>query len=232
MITSPINWPEIGKKPTLERIRLAMRASFSSLPTYNLALSGGLDSTLALSFMVRVLDRDKIKCYTIALNEGHPDYTYSKMAASYFCVEHHILLPPHAPANGDGTVKVFFEWLHEKGVRQIVTCDGIDEFMAGYYAHQDCTQETYDDFISRLYVDQLLPLNNNSGPVEVFLPYLDLNLILLLNQIPLKDKVNQDGRKLIMQELAKGAIPDEIINRRKYGFCDAMTIKVNRLETI
>ncbi|GAJ00019.1 unnamed protein product, partial [marine sediment metagenome] len=39
------------------------------------------------------------------------------------------------------------------------------------------------------------------------------------------EKVDRKCRKKLMVEIAKGKIPNEVINRRKYGFCDVLKIK-------
>jgi cellobiose-specific phosphotransferase system component IIB len=46
----------------------------------------------------------------------------------------------------------------------------------------------------------------------------------------MSDRFGADGRKKIITKLSKGKIPIEIINRRKYGFVDAMRIKEDNLE--
>jgi asparagine synthetase B (glutamine-hydrolysing) len=79
--------------------------------------------------------------------------------------------------------------------------------------------------MKRLQEEQLIPLNKNSGQVKVYLPYLDNRLVLLFSQIPISEKVDSKHRKKIMIQMAKGKIPNEIINRRKYGFCDVLKIK-------
>jgi hypothetical protein len=86
--------------------------------------------------------------------------------------------------------------------------------------------ETYEFYLSRLYPDHLVPLNRNSAGVEVYLPYLDASLIKTYRQIPLFRKVSEIERKIVMKELARNLkIPNEIINRNKYGFCDAFLTK-------
>ena len=95
--------------------------------------------------------------------------------------------------------------------------------------HQDCiTEGTYYGIIRDLRRNHLLPLNANSGKVDVYLPYLDSRLISLYSQIPLSEKIDEETRKKFMVSMARGKIPDEIITRRKYGFCDALKVKEER----
>jgi len=98
--------------------------------------------------------------------------------------------------------------------------------MCGYYDHMNMSPETYKFYLSRLYPDHLVPLNKNSAGVEVYLPYLNDSLIDVYKQIPLFKKVSKIDRKIIMKELGrKLKIPNEIIDRNKYGFCDAFLDK-------
>jgi hypothetical protein len=87
-------------------------------------------------------------------------------------------------------------------------------------------KSTYKYYLSRLYPDHLVPLEKNSGEVKVYLPYIDNDLIPIYRSIPLDKKASNTGRKLIMCEIAiKLGIPNEFIDRNKYGFCDAFREK-------
>ena len=69
-------------------------------------------------------------------------------------------------------------------------------------------------------------MHENSGNVKVFLPYLDSRLISLLSQIPVSEKVDRNQRKKLMVKMAENKIPKSIIDRRKYGFCNALKSKL------
>ncbi len=224
MINYPKNWHRIGRKVLAKDIEESLRITIKTLGVRNLSLSGGIDSTLLLYFMKKVLG-DPIHCHTIALDVDHPDFTHAKLATEFFNVSFH----PHFLAEekeGDKIVKCFYEFLKGVGVEKIIAGDGVDEFNCGYYAHlHDPSEKTYYDFIWRLQKEQLEPLNENSGDIEVFLPYMDEKLISLFSQIPIFEKVDDVNRKRVLIQLAKGKLPDEIIYRRKFGFCDAATRK-------
>ena len=235
MIVYPNTWRDIGRVPTIEEIENYIFEVINNLDCRNLSLSGGIDSSYMLWCMVQIFGKENIKCYTIVLNHDHPDYIYAKQIVKvlgilnwscYFPSDREVkeLLEDKS---GDLIVEKFFDWLKIKGrVDEIICCDGIDEFMGGYYSHlHNPTQETYYDFMIRLQKEQLEPLNKNSGKVDVLLPYMNKSLIELYNRIPMSQRFDSNNRKKIMIELAKGKIPDEIINRRKYGFVDAMKIK-------
>lgn len=236
MIKYPSTWRNIGVRPTLIEIEDTIQDTLLKLNCTNLALSGGIDSSYMLWCMVKVFGGD-INCFTIASSAQHPDFIYSKLIANAFDDIHwNGKIPPQpliaksGDYPGDNIVRTFYDWLKELGIKQIIACDGIDEFMGGYYDHlHNPVHEIYYDFMVRLKSEQLEPLNSNSGSVEVLLPYMNEQLIALFNRIPMSERFDINGRKKIICELSKGKIPDEIIYRRKYGFVDAMTIKENSI---
>ena len=195
---------------------------------FNLAYSGGLDSTIILSTLKRICGC--VNTYTIASRADHPDIIFAKIGSEHYNTIHHeFIVEPNSKDtdkfNGDNVVRQFFENI-KNDVEEIICCDGIDEFMCGYYDHMNMLPETYEFYLSRLYPDHLVPLNKNSAGVDVYLPYLDDSLINVYKQIPLFRKVSKSERKIVMKELGrKLRIPNEIIDRNKYGFCDAFLTK-------
>lgn len=240
MITYPIDWRKIGRQINADKIASLISRILEGIPCNCLSLSGGIDSSLLLYFMLKI--HPEVKVFTIGLSEDHPDIKYAKMAVEKIFQPHypekmitHKMYIPRAEnikkeqlpgkSLGDTAVRMFYEFVygHTDG---IIAGDGIDEFMAGYYTHQkDPSEKTYFDFIRRLNKEHLVPLDGNSGQVKVYLPFLDSRLISMLSQIPLSEKVDAHHRKKLMVEMAKGRLPEEIITRRKYGFCDAFIIK-------
>ena len=167
-----------------------------------------------------------IHCYTIALSEDHPDYTYARMAAEFFGVEHHPVFLRKV-LEPDDIVKDFYGHLTAIGVGDIIAGDGIDEFSCGYYSHiEDKSEQNYISWIRRLQKEQLEPLDKNSGCISVYLPYLTPDVVSLLSNIPIYEKTEINRRKKTVYLMAEGNIPEEIMDRRKYGFCDASIVKV------
>lgn len=233
VIVYPENWREAGQQINLEKITELILQILQEIPCNCLALSGGIDSSLLLNFMLKI--HRKIKAFTIGLSENHPDIKYAKMIADrYPRVIHKIYIPWAAKIEsekqaddfpGDTVVRLFYRFvnIHTDG---IIAGDGIDEFMCGYYEHQRSqNEEIYYAYIRRLNKEHLIPLDRNSGEVKVYLPFLDKRLLFLLSQIPIFEKVDNNHRKKLMVEMAKECLPDELIKRRKYGFCDAFEIK-------
>lgn len=233
MIVSPLDWNEVGKPVQIRDLELAISKVLSEISCNCLALSGGLDSSLMLYFMCQ--RHKRVRTFTIGLSEDHPDIKYAQLVADSFDnVSDYYYIPAQeeieaekqpGDLEGDAAVRLFYRFV-KKHTTEIIACDGIDEYMAGYYAHQETLSEiTYFNFIRRLQREHLAPLNKNSGKVNVYLPYLDSRLIALYSQIPLSEKVDPHIRKKFMVRMAEGKIPDRVITRRKYGFCDVLKMK-------
>lgn len=238
MIVYPRNWSDIGTPITREEVEEKIKETISKTCCNWLALSGGLDSTLLLYFMLEIYAT--VDVFTIGSSDDHPDIRYSREIVRNFenernLIRHRIYIPTKEEIRGEPTygkdvkgdkaTRLFYRFVRRHTDR-IISGDGADEFMAGYYDHQNHPNEvTYYGHIRQLQKRQLVSLNGNSGSVRVYLPYLDKSLLYLLCQIPLAEKVNRNERKILMVEMASGKIPDSIIKRRKIGFCDALKIK-------
>ena len=232
MIVNPTNWRMVGVPITISAIEQTIIEVLQELQVTNIALSGGIDSSLILYYLTLIHPISSIRTFTIALNENHPDYVHAKEVSEYFGVSWTIHIPnktlirSDSDFPGDEIVREFFDFLQLNYVRSIICCDGIDEFMCGYYDHcNDATENTYYDYIRRLQEEHLIPLDKNSGNVNVVLPYIDKRLLALYTQIPLREKCDEKTRKKIMLKLADGKLPKNVLERRKYGFCDAMRIR-------
>ena len=240
MIVSPLDWNEVGSPIQVRDLEIAILKVLSEISCNCLSFSGGLDSSLMLYFMLQ--RHRRVRTFTIGLSEDHPDIMYAKLVArSFGGASHNFYIPTQkeievekrpGDLEGDVAVRLFYRFV-EKETPKIIACDGIDEFMAGYYAHQETLSETtYFNFIRRLRSEHLVPLNENSGKVNVYLPYLDSRLISLYSRIPLSEKVDPHIRKKFMVRMAEGRLPDRVITRRKYGFCDALKVKEERHASI
>jgi asparagine synthase (glutamine-hydrolysing) len=54
--------------------------------------------------------------------------------------------------------------------------------------------------------------------VEVRVPFLDLELVNYVNNLPSSFKMNNKQTKLILKDIAREVLPRQIINRKKTGF--------------
>jgi len=243
MIVFPENWKEIGVAITTADIEDRLVKVLREIDCNALSLSGGVDSSLLLYYMCKIFRY--INIFTAGLSKEHPDVMFAKSAVEYyrkifegvsFCHRFYYPTPDEVKDTGgekgflgDKTVQRFYKFAAEY-TDKIIAGDTIDEYMCGYYDHMfEPTEEMYYKYIRQLHKNHLIPLNENSGEVKVYLPYADEKIIAMLSQIPLKDKVDLKHRKKIIIGLAKGKVPDEIIERRKYGFCDVLVIKEAKL---
>jgi len=234
MIAHPADWKEVGKEASLSKIEFLIIKILKELDCQSLSLSGGVDSALLLSYLVDIYGKD-ITCYTIACSFEHEDSINSHFIANKFGVKliRHIMpyIPPtfkeEGDLPGDEIVRAFYNNLKKLGVKRIITGDGIDELMGGYYYHmKQPGEKSFFRYLAKLQKQQLIPLDKNSGQIEVLLPYLDFRLINLLSYFPTWKKFDSRSRKKIIYALAKKkGLPSCILERRKYGFCDAMRIK-------
>ncbi len=223
MIVYPENWSEVGLPVGIGQIEATMEKVVAGIDCNNLSFSGGIDSSLLLYWMLK--QGRKVKTYTVACNAGHPDADYAlrvikdlqdefntHIEADIVCYETGI--------HSDEAVVSFYLNLERKGVTDIITGDGIDELMCGYYPHQESpTEETYYSYLRKMQDEQLGPLHQNSGGVRVYIPYMDKRIVDLLVRVPVSEKVNKEGRKLLMQRIAEKKLPQYVIDRRKFGFC-------------
>jgi len=234
MIVYPINWARIGRHIGIKEIDSTLNSIIWGINCNALSFSGGLDSSLLLYHMcmVRAPVTQKlpipVSVFTAVRSKTHPDIIFAKKVAKYFRkkfpyiqLTHHIFYVPDGQDNG---IKLFYEFI-AKHTNEIIAGDGIDEFMAGYYDHQSNhvlleKERIYYYHIRALQRNHLIPLHEASGKVKVYLPYIDESLIALYSQIPLSGKVDNNTRKKVMVAMAKGKVPDEVLLRRKYGFCD------------
>jgi len=237
MIVFPDNWQQdysefIGIDPILYAINLLdmMRITIEEIKVPHLAYSGGIDSTIVLCLLTEFFGQNKVHTYTISSRKGHPDIEYAKSGSKLYRSIHHefIVTPSFSKEDkfdGDNAVRQLFENV-KKYTDKIICCDGLDEFMCGYYDHLEGSIEIYKYYLSRLFSDHLDPLNKLSKNIKVFLPYLDPYMINIMTNIELYYKVDNNNRKKIVTLMAKELnIPDYIINRNKYGFCDAFMDK-------
>jgi len=239
MIVYPINWNRNYEDLSTSEKYIDVDISeiidiiydiLKDIEVFDLAYSGGIDSTLILSLLSEI--GKPISTYTISTREDHPDIQFACIGSSSFKSKHKEFIVQETTKEtdkfkGDNVVRQFFENV-QIHTNSIINCDGIDEFMCGYYDHIPESQERYYYYLSRLLPDHLIPLDKNSGGVKVYLPYLDDRLINILRNITLREKIANNIRKRIMVDIASYRnIPEVIINRNKYGFCDAF-IKENK----
>jgi len=226
MIVYPKNWQDFGKPVTFEQIDNVMKKTIASIDCANLSFSGGLDSSLLLHYILET--KGHAHCFTVANDIEHPDIEYSNKSIKWFedkyriHINHSVFI--RQKLEGDMLVKSFYNIL-KTFVNCIIAGDCIDELSCGYYQHQDLSETTYQDYLNRLQAEHLVPLNENSGDIKVYLPYADNRIANLLYRVPLYEKVSTTCRKTVMMKLAEGKVNLEAIERKKYGFATSISVK-------
>jgi len=95
----PEDFAYVGQPVTVEQIECAISEVVAEINCDCLALSGGVDSSLLLWFMLQT--RDRVRAFTIGRPENHPDVLHARMVADTFPgrIDHHVLIPC---SGGDG----------------------------------------------------------------------------------------------------------------------------------
>lgn len=224
MIVYPKNWRGFGCSVKIDEIDKALRRVINDIDCINLSFSGGVDSSLLLYYLLEV--KGKARVFTIANNIEHPDIKYAQESVKYYedrykvHIDHMVFIRPHL--EGDVLVRAYYRIL-KSYVNDIISGDCIDELCCGYYNHQDRKEETYQEYLNRVQVEHLKPLNDNSGDIAVYLPYADDRVANLFFRIPLYNKVSLSSRKMIIMQLANGKVLPRVIERKKYGFATSIT---------
>ena len=220
MIIHPKNWQSVGQPVSMADLDTTLRVILSEIDCDCLSFSGGLDSSLLL---YHLLDMGRsVRTFTMTCDANHPDMLYAKASIHTFkeqfggrVISRWSVVPE---VYGDDLVRAFYDDIAQ-WTDSIITGDGVDEFMCGYYAHQaDPREEVYYTNLRLLQERHLAPLDENSGSTRVYLPYMDKRFIHLMAQIPLEAKVDLYSRKKVLVELARNKLSQEIIERKKYGF--------------
>ncbi len=217
----------MGVKKHAEDLITMLIKVIGDIDVRNLTLSGGVDSTLMLALMTKVF-RGDINTFTISCREDHPDVLFARRASEVFGSRHkEVITEPESLKEGefagDNAVRQLYEIISES-FSECISCDAADELLCGYYKHLTPGEEktNYDHYLSRLVPDHLMPLDKNSVGVNVFLPFLNIDLREYLLSIPLSNKLFDGVRKAVIVEAARMmCVPEEIVTRNKYGFCDA-----------
>ncbi|MCK4635070.1 MAG: asparagine synthase [Candidatus Aenigmarchaeota archaeon] len=124
----------------------------------NIALSGGLDSSLILSLAKDMTDKE-INAYTITDNKKSQEVRFSKEICDRYNTKHHIILINNSKKLGIGNIYedflkgyeikqkekaigggevalLLYKELADNNVDKIITGDGADELFGGYWMHE------------------------------------------------------------------------------------------------
>lgn len=130
----------------------SVKAHLVSDVPFGAFLSGGVDSSLILSYMTRILNRS-VKAFSIGFEEPEFNETpYARFAAERCGADHHIeivkpdalaILPDLVRCYGDlfgdsSAIPTYYvSQVARRNVPMVLSGDGADELFAGYWSHGD-----------------------------------------------------------------------------------------------
>lgn len=230
----------ILKDKLLESVKKRIRG----LEKVGILFSGGVDSTL-LTVICNDLDVE-IELYAVG-SEGSPDLNFAEKISTnmglpiYIRMVDEELIREYTPIVlnaieewnlmklGVGmTTYLAAEMAHKNGLRVMLSGQGADELFAGYHRYLGFYHEKGEEAQKDLMgdVENLYHVNlerddkvTMASSVELRVPYLDLQIINMAMDIPMKYKINGKDdqlRKCVLREVASEiGVPREIVNRPK-----------------
>lgn len=210
-----------------------------------MALSGGLDSSFCLTVARSMFPQTTIETITTGGNYRHPDIRHARIVSSALRTSHHEFVPnkkeltaatkSYAKAfgyepksKGDLAVFSIFHFSDKLGAKAVITHDGIDELLGGYWVHRRNNgprqENTFRDFWKRLAPEHLNPLQRNADHfgIQLLLPYLQLPVVKYIAGIPVRERTSHNESKIPLRNIARKYLPCEIIKRKKVGFCSGL----------
>lgn len=210
-------------------------------------LSGGLDSSLCLGLARKIIGSNGvIHTFTTGGSVQHPDIQFARKISNFFGTIHHELIPTEAEKEeaekefysywGDehlslGGLAVFLTYknISQHGFRFVISHDGIDELLGGYWDHRKYDEEgekikVFEKLWATIDKDHLLPLERKASKfgVEVILPYLEKRVVEYISKIPVGERTSRETSKMPLRLIAKKYLPADVIERRKLGFCSSL----------
>jgi asparagine synthetase B (glutamine-hydrolysing) len=187
-----------------------------------------------------------IHTFTIAGSERYPDYRFARDVATRFKTIHHdyipsmrdvveaekllySLWPNESFCSGNAGVFLIYKYISQYSFKCSIAHDGIDELLGGYWEHRqkqspEDKEKMFNNFWGLLEKDHLLLLERKARnfDIEVVLPYLQKSVVEYITAIPINDRTSFEESKIPLRDIAQKFLPQEIIERRKKGFCSAL----------
>ncbi|MCX6764894.1 MAG: asparagine synthase-related protein [Candidatus Nealsonbacteria bacterium] len=219
-------------------------------------LSGGLDSSFCLALIRKITGPDcSIYTYTIGGSERNPDIIFARKVSKVFNSIHYELIPKiqeirkarrvfrdlfknnyKTDIYRSGDLGVFLICQFITGLNNyrpisLISHDGIDELLGGYWDHRGAKEKTdkikaFEDYWSHLKGNHLRPLENTASHfgISVIFPYLQKRVVEYITRIPVEERTSHDRSKIPLRDIAKEYLPSEVIKRKKLGFNTATLI--------
>lgn len=214
-------------------------------------LSGGLDSSLVVSILCKLLGPQNVRTYSIGM-KGSIDLKYARQVADFlgtthtevlFTAEEGISCIPEVIRDIESyditTIRASVGmWMLARYISQntddivILSGEGSDELFCGYlYFHYAPTFEELENesfrLVDRLYEYDVLRADRSvsSHGLELRVPFLDKNMVKLCLSIPghMKAPQNKMEKHILRTSFVDSYLPDEVLWRRKDGMSDGVS---------
>jgi asparagine synthase (glutamine-hydrolysing) len=216
-------------------------------------LSGGLDSSLIVSILCKLIGSENVRTYSIGI-EGSEDLRHARLVADALGTKHHEV--NFTPEEGIAAIPEVIKdlesydittirasvgmWLLAKWISKntkdvvLMSGEGSDELFCGYlYFHYapDNKALQYESLrlVKNLYNYDVLRADRcvSSHGLELRVPFLDKNMVDLCLVIDPEIKSPRNGieKYILRSSFSENYIPDEILWRKKDGMSDGISGK-------
>lgn len=213
-------------------------------------LSGGLDSSLVASILVRFLGGKNVRTYSIGML-GSTDLFYARKVADFLGTDHHEVL--FTPDEGFAVIPDVIKELASYDIttirasvgmfllaryiakntqdKVIFSGEGSDEILEGYlYFHnapnvQDAEQESVR-LTQNLHLYDVLRADRciSSNGLEPRVPFLDRTVVDVSLSLSAEEKAPRNGiEKYILRSAFEGYLPHDVLWRKKEAFSDGVS---------
>jgi asparagine synthase (glutamine-hydrolysing) len=212
-------------------------------------LSGGLDSSLIVSILCKLLGPENVRTFSIGM-EGGIDLKYADKVAKYLGTQHTAVtfteteamavipevietIESHCITTIRASIANYLISKHisrETNNIVVFTGEGSDELFQGYlYFHNQPTPEEGSEeslrLMKELYIYDVLRCDRcvSENGLEPRVPFLDRHLVDYVLSLPPGLRCPRGGMEkyLLRKAFEHGYLPDEVLWRRKDGFSDA-----------
>jgi asparagine synthase (glutamine-hydrolysing) len=213
-------------------------------------LSGGLDSSLVASILVKFLGGKNVRTYSIGM-QGSTDLYYAKKVANFLGTDHHEVL--FTPEEGFAVIPevirtlgsydittirasvgmyLLSKYISENTTDKVIfSGEGSDEVLEGYlYFHNAPTPKEGEDesvrLIRNLHLYDVLRADRciSTNGLEPRVPFLDRKFVDVTLSLSEDMKKPSFGfEKYILRKAFTGYLPDDVLWRRKEGFSDGVS---------
>ena len=197
--------PTEGPERIKELLTKAVRKRLMSDAPLGVLLSGGLDSSLVTSIVVKEAQKEgiKVKSFSVGMDSSSLDLLKARKAAEYLGTEHHEIL--FTPEEGIQTLEelvykaetydvttiraatpmlIMSRYIAAQGVKVVLSGEGADELFGGYlyFGNAPTAKDFHDECVrrvNRLYSSDVLRADRATmgAGVEARVPFLDKEFV-------------------------------------------------------